>query len=69
MDLCQAESALQAWRLVKPAKRTGLQGYLIKSDRFDLCVDGSELAEKGLVGRRCDIRLQQQRFMFQYKLL
>ena len=70
MDLCATDSGLQKWKKVYPGKkvaaRTGLKGFLLKNERFDLCVDGSKITEKGVVGQRCDPENKHQRFMFQY---
>ena len=71
-NLCrrQEEMEMQRWRRVKPSKkvftRTGLTGYLYENDKYDLCLDSSEIGTKGLKVMRCDMEAVQQRFMFQY---
>jgi len=71
-DLCRkdGEMDMQKWRRVKPSKkvreRTGLMGYLYKNDKYDLCLDSSEVKTKGLMAMRCNMETQHQRFIFQY---
>ena len=70
--LCRkpGEMDMQRWRKVKPSKKiftkTGLTGYLYKNDKYDLCLDSSEIKTKGLKVMRCDMEAEQQRFIFQY---
>ena len=71
-ELCKASGKenLQKWKKVKPSKKvfkkTGLTGYLYKNDKYDLCLDSSEIRSKGLKVMRCDTESADQRFMFQY---
>ena len=71
-DLCRktGEMDMQRWRKVKPSKKIfhkrGLTGYLYKNDKYDLCLDSSEIKTKGLKVMRCDLEAEQQRLMFQY---
>ena len=74
-SLCgQGESGLasQAWLRITPGgkirQRTGLRGYLLRSELSDqgLCLDHRDIMGEGLQVRDCDQESPHQRFQFQY---
>ena len=66
MNLCDDTSTRQKWKTIYPKGDTKLKGFLLKNEKYDVCVDAALGKEKGLLAMRCHPDEINQRFMFQY---
>ena len=68
MNFCVIDNPLQHWKTIYPKGKSSLKGFMLKNEKYDICVDAGLGRERGLIALRCDTNEINQRFMFQYIL-